>query len=296
MPAMSQGGVGKSRTGCQCLQCWGACSAGRHALHGRLASSQLGDRLQTMPLSRHHVADGLALSRPARPRRHAHPRWRPWLAVVDHGGQLLHRQTPTLHSWADLQRWAAAGDAGAVLQGGDWARCSTAAWDAAEDARRLAELAARRVADDSEVPELPLPEWVPDAWDLRARAEGRLRRLAEREAWLRAGVGVRAAASASRGAEWQSDVRCGSTGDPNDPAYREFTHREIWDVITQRGEAADPRDVVVEVEDPHATPDMRELGAAWRPSTLEWLRGQGMLTGSDESDGEGPTLEQVEAW
>ncbi len=53
-------------------------------------------------------------------------------------------------------------------------------------------------------------------------------------------------------ADWRSDVRCRDTGDPTDPVYREWTHKEIWDLITLGGKAADPRVVRVTVEDPLA--------------------------------------------
>lgn len=54
----------------------------------------------------------------------------------------------------------------------------------------------------------------------------------------------------SVGADWRTDVRCQDTGDPTAPTYREWTHKEIWDLITLNGVNADPRDVHVWVRDP----------------------------------------------
>lgn len=58
-------------------------------------------------------------------------------------------------------------------------------------------------------------------------------------------------------ADWRSDVRCETTGDPTDPEYREWTKKEIWDLITNRGLNADPRDVHVWVRSPD------EVAGAW---------------------------------
>lgn len=54
----------------------------------------------------------------------------------------------------------------------------------------------------------------------------------------------------SLGADWRTDVRCQQTGDPTDPTYREWTHKEIWDLITLNGQNADPREVALWVRDP----------------------------------------------
>lgn len=54
----------------------------------------------------------------------------------------------------------------------------------------------------------------------------------------------------SLGADWRTDVRIQETGDPTDPVYREWTHKEIWDLITLNGRNADPRDVRLFVLNP----------------------------------------------
>ena len=54
----------------------------------------------------------------------------------------------------------------------------------------------------------------------------------------------------SLGADWRTDVRCQGTGNPTDPDYREWTHKEVWDLITMGGINADPRDVALFVRNP----------------------------------------------
>lgn len=61
-------------------------------------------------------------------------------------------------------------------------------------------------------------------------------------------------------ADWRSDVRIKDTGDPTAPEYREWTHKEIWDLITMGGKAADPRIVQVEVRDPKGMAGEEGLG------------------------------------
>ena len=52
--------------------------------------------------------------------------------------------------------------------------------------------------------------------------------------------------------DWRTDVRCQWTGDPTGPTYREWSHEEIWDLITANGRNADPRDVGLWVLNPNA--------------------------------------------
>lgn len=68
-------------------------------------------------------------------------------------------------------------------------------------------------------------------------------------------------------ADWRSDVRCRDPGNPTSMGYREWTHQEIWDLITLGGKAADPRAVRVSVEDPLAPGGACRAGAAGR---WEW--------------------------
>ena len=56
----------------------------------------------------------------------------------------------------------------------------------------------------------------------------------------------------SHGSDWRTDTRIKDTGDPTAPLYREWTHTEIWDLITLNGRNADPRDVAVWVLNPKA--------------------------------------------
>ena len=52
----------------------------------------------------------------------------------------------------------------------------------------------------------------------------------------------------SVGADWRTDLRIKTTSNPLDPVYREWNHREIWDLITLDGNGADPRDVPFKIE------------------------------------------------
>lgn len=90
------------------------------------------------------------------------------------------------------------------------------------------------------------------------------------------------------GSRWRHDVRCGYTGDIKDPEYKTWTHRQVWDLITLDGRAADPRDVEVDVEDPLGTADMRAVGAHYVPDALEWLEEQGKLLEEDEDPAPSP--------
>lgn len=86
------------------------------------------------------------------------------------------------------------------------------------------------VLNVGDVPQLPRPpRHGRAAWDARRAQAGRYPSL---------------------GADWRTDVRCQQTGDPTDPTYREWTHQEIWDLITANGQNADPREVALWVRDP----------------------------------------------
>lgn len=93
-------------------------------------------------------------------------------------------------------------------------------------------------------------------WDLRAMVEKQERKQREHRAWLaaRAAVGRRQ----GQWSDWRTDVRIEGTSDPTQPHYREWTHREIWDLITQGGRAADPRHVLHRVASPTERADFVE--------------------------------------
>ncbi|PSC72276.1 hypothetical protein C2E20_4467 [Micractinium conductrix] len=123
------------------------------------------------------------------------------------------------------------------------------------------------------MPRKPEPELT--EWDLRARMEKRKRQQKQREAWnaRRAAVGH----YPSLGADWRSDIRCKETGDPTDPHYREWTHKEIWDLITMNGTNADPRDVAVFVRDPKEIVDAPAQGGGYRMEPEEYFESIGAL-------------------
>ncbi|KAL6781366.1 hypothetical protein ACKKBG_A10850 [Auxenochlorella protothecoides x Auxenochlorella symbiontica] len=208
--------------------------------------------------------------------------WRPWMATVDDAGVLVNRQRPTLHTFEDLQ--AAALGPRAALESEAWSRCSTHEFRQREEAR-LASHERMRTNQAEEGPPAP-PQDDLDEWDLRAMAECQRQRHERNQAWnaARARVGQHA----GMGSRWRHDVRCGYTGDIKDPEYKTWTHRQVWDLITLDGRAADPRDVEVDVEDPLGTADMRAVGAHYVPDALEWLEEQGKLLEEDEDPAPSP--------
>jgi hypothetical protein len=85
-------------------------------------------------------------------------------------------------------------------------------------------------------------------------------------------------------ATWRTDVRLKYTGDPGAPRYREWTHREIWDLITLNGTAADPRKVPLIVEDLDTVADYVAEGAQYRPEYPDLFRQWGQLIEDEEDE------------
>lgn len=117
-------------------------------------------------------------------------------------------------------------------------------------------------------------------WDLRAKMEKKRRQQRAREAWdaRRAQAGR----YPSLGADWRTDVRCQQTGDPTDPTYREWTHQEIWDLITANGQNADPREVALWVRDPLEVADAPAQGGKYTMDPEEYFESVGALIREDE--------------
>ncbi|KDD76716.1 hypothetical protein H632_c129p2 [Helicosporidium sp. ATCC 50920] len=58
----------------------------------------------------------------------------------------------------------------------------------------------------------------------------------------------------------------------------EWTHKQIWDLITMDGEAADPRDVPVIIENPEAIEDAAALGSNYDLNDdRAWMKEKGLL-------------------
>ena len=87
--------------------------------------------------------------------------------------------------------------------------------------------------------------------------------------------------------DWRTDVRIKGTSDPTAPDYREWTHREIWDFITQNGLAADPRQVRHRTASPTELAHLVEQGARFHPETEDWIASLGKLiqVGTGPMDG-----------
>lgn len=114
------------------------------------------------------------------------------------------------------------------------------------------------------------PDW--DEWEYRAYVEkyGRLRR--ERDEWNRR----RAAIGEHRGmvVDDRVDLRLQMKWDKPEP---DWTHEQIFNLITLDGTAAMPADIAVKVQDPLGRADMQELGGKYLESTEEYLRRIGHL-------------------
>ena len=70
--------------------------------------------------------------------------------------------------------------------------------------------------------------------------------------------------------------------DPAEVAYKEWSMKEIWDLITMNGQAADPRDVPFQVRKPGSRTNFVAEGYAHHPTIPEWLDMQGKLMRDDE--------------
>ncbi|GAB4818817.1 hypothetical protein N2152v2_005863 [Parachlorella kessleri] len=121
-----------------------------------------------------------------------------------------------------------------------------------------------------------------DEWELRAIMEKRRRKEQQQADWMRRRSEIGMYPSVA--ADWRSDVRIRDTGDPTAPTYREWSHKEIWDLITLGGKAVDPRLVKITVQDPLAPSDAVAEGAKYVPEAEEWLEEHGMLLRPEDEE------------
>lgn len=120
-------------------------------------------------------------------------------------------------------------------------------------------------------------------WDHRASMEKKRRLKKKRDEWLdhkRRTLG-RYSAVAS---DWRNDTRITMTGDPTQPYYREWTMKEIWDLITLNGKSVDPRNVPHKVEQPGSEVDFVAEGFVQHPSVPDWLDSQGKILREEDED------------
>jgi hypothetical protein len=119
-------------------------------------------------------------------------------------------------------------------------------------------------------------------WDLRAKLEKRRRKAREEQAWH--DIQSKLVRRKSISADWRTDIRCNNTGDPTQPDYREWTNKEIWNLITTDGLHADPRDVEFLVRNPAGRADWVEEGVDYIPEIDEYLKNKGLMIEEDEED------------
>lgn len=120
-------------------------------------------------------------------------------------------------------------------------------------------------------------------WDLRAGMEKRRRMERERARWL-AENERRIGRYSSVASDWRTDVRITDTGDPTKPTYREWTLREIWDMITLGGKSIDPRDVPHRISELGSRTDFVAEGFVQQMDIPEWLAAEGRLIEDDEDE------------
>ena len=146
----------------------------------------------------------------------------------------------------------------------------------------LAESAAARFFDGKTLPLQPNPG-TQNEWDLRASMEKRKWFEEDYMNWqkLREETLGR---YPSVSADWRTDVRIQDSQDPGATEYREWSMREIWELITQNGEAADPRDVPFKVRKPGSRTDFVAEGFVQHPDIPQWLAAQGKLMSEDDQN------------
>jgi len=113
-------------------------------------------------------------------------------------------------------------------------------------------------------------------WDLRASMETKRWFEDDYKKWqsFREKTVGRYSAVAS---DWRTDVRIQESKDPAEIDYREWSMREIWDLITQNGEAADPRDIPFVIQKPGSRTNFVAEGYVHHPGIPQWLDEQGKL-------------------
>lgn len=92
--------------------------------------------------------------------------------------------------------------------------------------------------------------------------------------------------------DWRTDVRIRESMDPAEIDYREWSMKDMWDLITQNGEAADPRDIPFVIQKPGSRTNFVTEGYVHHPGIPQWLDEQGKLM--KEEDVEKITDEEAE--
>lgn len=118
-------------------------------------------------------------------------------------------------------------------------------------------------------------------WDLRAFMEKKRWFKQDLEEWQKHRTDT-IGRYASMAADWRTDARIQDCTDPAGVDYREWTMKEIWDLITQNGEAADPRDVPFKARKPGSLSDFVAEGFVQHPNAPDWLEAQGRLMSEAE--------------
>lgn len=120
-------------------------------------------------------------------------------------------------------------------------------------------------------------------WDLRASMETKRWFEKDYEKWQEFREKTVGRYS-SVAADWRTDVRIKESLDPAEVDYREWSMKEIWDLITQNGEAADPRDIPFVIKKPGSRTNFVAEGYVHHPGIPQWLDEQGKLMKEEEAE------------
>jgi hypothetical protein len=145
----------------------------------------------------------------------------------------------------------------------------------------VTESSASRFFDGNTLSLKNTPKSTLSEWDLRAASETKQWFDRDFEAWQKRRSET-IGQYPSMASDWRTDVRISESLDPAEVAYKEWSMKEIWDLITMNGQAADPRDVPFQVRKPGSRTNFVAEGYAHHPTIPEWLDMQGKLMRDDE--------------
>jgi len=150
----------------------------------------------------------------------------------------------------------------------------------------VAESSASRFFDGDTLSLKTTPKSTLTEWDLRAASETKKWFDEDYARWQQrrsATIGQ----YPSMASDWRTDERIKGSMDPAEVDYKEWSMKEIWDLITMNGQAADPRDVPFEVRKPGSRTNFVADGYAHHPTIPEWLDMQGKLMKEDDEEVKG---------
>ena len=145
----------------------------------------------------------------------------------------------------------------------------------------VTESSASRFFDGNTLSLKTTPKGTLTEWDLRAASETKKWFDEDYEMWQKRRSET-IGQYPSMASDWRTDERIKGSLDPAEVDYREWSMKEIWDLITMNGQAADPRDIPFQVRKPGSRTNFVAEGYTHNPTIPEWLDMQGKLMKEDE--------------